>query len=139
MQLGSVLRRERHVGEHVVLAVVHQLAELRPAGGRSWSATWRQVCRALAWSGCRRAWRKRAALQRDAAARLDALTPRQRIVMERVLAGQPSKNIAADLGISQRTVESHRAEVMHRVGVRSLPALARLVLVAGAAASETPP
>lgn len=82
---------------------------------------------------------KRAALRRDAAGRLAALTPRQRIVMERVLAGQPSKNIAADLGISQRTVESHRAEVMHRMGVRSLPALARLVLVAGAVATETPP
>jgi len=74
---------------------------------------------------------KRAALRQDAAARLAALTPRQRIVMERVLAGQPSKNIAADLGISQRTVESHRAEVMQRMGVRSLPALARLALVAG--------
>lgn len=35
------------------------------------------------------------------------LTPRQRQIMELVLAGQPSKNIAADLGISQRTVEKH--------------------------------
>jgi two-component system CheB/CheR fusion protein len=81
---------------------------------------------------------RRAALRRDAAARLAALTPRQRLVLDRVLAGHPNKNIAADLGISQRTVESHRAEVMQRMGVRSLPALVRLVLVAGTAAPEPP-
>ena len=50
--------------------------------------------------------------------------------MERVLAGQPSKNIAADLGISQRTVENHRAAIMNRTGSKSLPALARLALLA---------
>jgi two-component system CheB/CheR fusion protein len=43
------------------------------------------------------------------------------------LAGQPRKNIAADLGISQRTVENHRAAIMERMGVRSLPKLARMV------------
>jgi two-component system CheB/CheR fusion protein len=48
----------------------------------------------------------------------------------KVLAGQPSKNIAADLGISQRTVENHRASIMHKTGSRSLPALARLALAA---------
>jgi two-component system CheB/CheR fusion protein len=47
--------------------------------------------------------------------------------MDMVLAGQPSKNIAADLGISQRTVENHRAAIMERMGVRSLPKLARMV------------
>ncbi len=56
--------------------------------------------------------------------------PRQRQVMDLVLAGQPSKNIAADLGISQRTVENHRASIMRKAGVRSLPALARLALAA---------
>ena len=66
----------------------------------------------------------------SAAAHLAGLTPRQRQVMERVLAGQPSKNIAADLGISQRTVENHRASIMKRTGSKSLPALARLALVA---------
>jgi two-component system CheB/CheR fusion protein len=65
-----------------------------------------------------------------AATHLAGLTARQREVMDRVLAGQPSKNIAADLGISQRTVENHRASIMKRTGSKSLPALARLALVA---------
>ena len=68
---------------------------------------------------------------REAAAnRVRSLTPRQRQIMELVLAGHPSKNIAADLGISQRTVESHRAAIMKRTGSKSLPALARLALAA---------
>ena len=69
-------------------------------------------------------------LRESASAHLAGLTIRQREVMERVLAGQPSKNIAADLGISQRTVENHRAGIMKRTGSKSLPALARLALLA---------
>ena len=59
-----------------------------------------------------------------AANRLLELTPRQRQVMNLILAGHPSKIIAADIGVSQRTVESHRAEVMRKTGARSMPALA---------------
>jgi two-component system CheB/CheR fusion protein len=76
---------------------------------------------------------KLSAWRRDAFERVGKLTLRQRQVMEMVLAGHPSKNVAADLGISQRTVENHRASIMKRMGVKSLPALARLAL---AAASE---
>jgi two-component system CheB/CheR fusion protein len=65
------------------------------------------------------------AAQEDAAARVAVLTTRQHEVMYRVLAGHPSKNIAADLGISQRTVENHRAAIMHKMHVKSLPELAR--------------
>jgi two-component system CheB/CheR fusion protein len=74
----------------------------------------------------------------EAATHLAGLTPRQIEVMERVLAGHPSKNIAADLGISQRTVENHRASIMKRTGSKSLPALARLALVAAGGAAEPP-
>ena len=71
------------------------------------------------------------ARREEAAARVARLTPRQRIVMEMVLAGAPSKNIAADLGISQRTVENHRAAIMEKTGSKSLPALVRLAVAAG--------
>ncbi len=73
---------------------------------------------------------KKTAWQEVAANHLAGLTPRQRQIMDMVLAGQPSKNIAADLGISQRTVENHRASIMKKTGSKSLPALARLALAA---------
>ena len=73
---------------------------------------------------------KLTAWHETAAAQMAELTPRQREIMALVLAGHPSKNIAADLGISQRTVENHRASIMHRTGAASLPALARLALAA---------
>jgi two-component system CheB/CheR fusion protein len=73
---------------------------------------------------------ERAAWRHTAAEQLAGLTPRQRQIMQLVLDGQPSKNITADLGISQRTVENHRAAIMQRTGATSLPALARLALAA---------
>jgi len=76
-------------------------------------------------------WQLTAALARmtsETAIVLDRLTPRQREVMALILAGHPSKNIAADLCISQRTVENHRAAIMHRMGATSLPALVPLSL-----------
>jgi two-component system CheB/CheR fusion protein len=81
----------------------------------------------------------RAFAERDAAVgHLAGLTPRQHQVMEMVLAGHPSKNIAADLGISQRTVENHRASIMRKTGSRSLPALARLALAAAWTGGDEP-
>jgi two-component system CheB/CheR fusion protein len=73
---------------------------------------------------------KRAATRAEAVDQIARLTNRQREILDLVLAGHPSKNIAADLGISQRTVENHRAAIMQRTGSRSLPALARLALAA---------
>jgi len=73
----------------------------------------------------------------DMKARFAHLTGRQREILELVVAGRPSKIIAADLGISQRTVENHRAAIMKRIGAKSLPVLARLALFgAGLGASE---
>ncbi len=66
----------------------------------------------------------------DAAKRVGSLTQRQRQIMDLVLAGSPSKNIGADLAISQRTVEHHRTTIMKKTGANSLPALARLALAA---------
>lgn len=74
--------------------------------------------------------RKLQAWHELAANQIAELTPRQRQIMDMVLAGQPSKIIAADLGISQRTVENHRATIMTKTGSKSLPALARLALAA---------
>ncbi|WP_026595993.1 chemotaxis protein CheB [Methyloferula stellata] len=70
------------------------------------------------------------ARQEEAKTRVAALTLRQREIMDLILAGHPNKNIAADLGISQRTVENHRAAIMIKTGTKSLPALARLALAA---------
>jgi len=61
---------------------------------------------------------------------LAGLTTRQRQILDLVIAGYPSKNIAADLGISQRTVENHRAAIMRKTGSRSIPALIRLAVAA---------
>jgi PAS domain S-box-containing protein len=70
------------------------------------------------------AWRE------GAAGRMAELTERQREIMDLILAGHPNKNIAADLGLSQRTVETHRATIMKKTGSKSLPALARLAVAA---------
>jgi two-component system CheB/CheR fusion protein len=58
------------------------------------------------------------------------LSPRQRQILELVLEGLPSKNIAADLGISQRTVDNHRAAIMKKTGSKTLSALIRVAIAA---------
>jgi two-component system CheB/CheR fusion protein len=79
---------------------------------------------------------KLAAWREGAARQIAHLTRRQHQIMDMVLAGNPSKNIAADLGISQRTVENHRASIMKKTGSRSLPALARLAVAASSSGAE---
>jgi RNA polymerase sigma factor (sigma-70 family) len=62
--------------------------------------------------------------------RLGSLTPREREVLDLVVAGKPNKNVARALGISQRTVEIHRARVMEKMQVRSVSMLVQLVMKA---------
>ena len=65
-----------------------------------------------------------------AATKLALLSPREREVLEGLLAGLPNKTIAYELAISPRTVEIHRARVMDKMGARSLSELVRLALAA---------
>lgn len=60
--------------------------------------------------------------------RYETLTPREREVLRLVTAGKPNKIMAADLGVSQRTVEIHRARVMEKMGADSLAQLVRMVM-----------
>ena len=70
---------------------------------------------------------QRAAIQE----RLAALSNRERQVLEGLITGYPNKTIAYDLGISPRTVEIYRANVMTKMEAKSLSELVRLALIAG--------
>jgi len=59
------------------------------------------------------------------------LSSRERDVLEGLIAGKANKVIAFDLGISPRTVEIYRANVMTKTGANSLPELVRMALLAG--------
>ena len=80
-----------------------------------------------------------AALARDAAARetqsaheagalrLATLTPRERQVLDLVVAGRLNKQVAAELGTAEKTVKVHRGRMMKKLGVRTVADLVRLV------------
>lgn len=67
---------------------------------------------------------------RDASVKVQALTPRERDVLDGLAQGLPNKTIAYDLGISPRTVEIHRANLMNKLGVRSLSEALRIAFAA---------
>jgi two-component system response regulator FixJ len=85
--------------------------------------------------GFRRLSRKEATTDRkkDAQVRLQALTSREREVLDGLAQGLPNKTIAYDLGISPRTVEIHRANLMAKLEVRSLSEALRIAFAAGEA------
>jgi two-component system response regulator FixJ len=64
-------------------------------------------------------------------ARLASLSEREQQVLSAVVAGLPNKTIAYDLGISPRTVEVHRANIMTKMQARSLPELVRMTIAIG--------
>lgn len=67
----------------------------------------------------------------EAATRLEVLTPRERDVLRGLVEGLPNKSIAYDLGISPRTVEIHRANLMSKLDVKSLSEALRIAFAAG--------
>jgi FixJ family two-component response regulator len=79
-------------------------------------------------------WRRRAPVierRLDAQRRFASLSPREKDIIERVIAGRINKQIAFDLSISQVTVKIHRAAAMKKLGATSLVELARLADVLG--------
>jgi DNA-binding NarL/FixJ family response regulator len=61
----------------------------------------------------------------------DPLTPRQREVLKRMAEGRSTKEIAFDLGLSVKTVETHRAQIMERLGIRDVAGLVRYAMRTG--------
>jgi DNA-binding NarL/FixJ family response regulator len=59
------------------------------------------------------------------------LTPRQRDVLRRIADGRSTKEIAFELGLSVKTVETYRAQVMERLGIRDVPGLVRYAMRTG--------
>jgi two-component system, chemotaxis family, CheB/CheR fusion protein len=81
---------------------------------------------------------ERSARRAEAIMRVASLSKREREVMDLVVAGEANKVIAARLGISQRTVETHRSTVMKKLKTRSIADLVRLAVVAGNEQSHRP-
>jgi FixJ family two-component response regulator len=62
----------------------------------------------------------------ELARRVATLTPREREVLEQVVAGKLNKQTAAELGTVEKTIKVHRARIMQKMGVTSLPELVRM-------------
>lgn len=69
--------------------------------------------------------------EQDARDRINRLTPQQRAIVPLITDGLLSKQIAHSIGVSQRTVENHRAAIMLRTGCKTIPELTRLLLLGG--------
>jgi FixJ family two-component response regulator len=77
-------------------------------------------------------WRQSRARVDDAAHLLGALTPREREVMIQVASGRSNKQIAAELGTSEKTIKVHRGRVMHKLGAGSVVDVVHIAEQAGA-------
>ncbi len=67
---------------------------------------------------------------------VDSLTRRQREILQLIANGRSTKQIAHQLGVSVKTVETHRAQLMERLGLRDVASLVRLAIRAGLVASD---
>jgi two-component system response regulator FixJ len=74
----------------------------------------------------------------EIAAKLASLSERERQVLDGLIAGHPNKTIAHDLGISPRTVEVYRANLMAKMAARSLSELIRMAIVANVSPGRSP-
>jgi FixJ family two-component response regulator len=99
----------------------------KPVDGRILLAA---VTRALAQDAASRAARAR---QQELRRRYERLTPREREVFLHLIAGQLNKQVAADLEITERTIKLHRANILEKLEVGSMAALARLAAELGIA------
>ena len=106
MKAGAVDFIEKPFDDEALLAAVHAALERAP-----WSAEGQ---------------RRRGRHERSS----PTLSERERQVLEGLVAGQPNKTIAYDLGISPRTVEVYRANLMTKMGARSLSELIRMAIIA---------
>ncbi len=107
MKAGAVDFLEKPFDDHRMLEAVRAALERRPA-------------------------RAARTPEQDAiAARLESLSQRERQVLNGLVAGQPNKTIAYELGISPRTVEVYRANVMTKMQAGSLSELVRMALMGG--------
>ncbi len=112
MKIGAVDFLEKPFDDEVLLASVE--AALRQRGGQA----------------------KRDNEHAEIENRLAALSPRERDVLSGLVAGRANKQIAFDLGISPRTVEIYRANLMNKMQAGSLSDLVRMALVVGILGSE---
>lgn len=106
MKAGAIDFIEKPFDDDVLLSAVRIALEAHERGGRSTAET--------------------ATIQ----AKVDSLSARERQVLEGLLTGHPNKTIAYDLNLSPRTVETHRANVMTKMGASSLSELVRMTVLA---------
>ena len=130
----EIVRESVRIGAHGYLRKDTTPADLRAAiravhAGDAWFSP--SVARTLAES-----IREQPA---EVPAALERLTEREREVLVRIARGLSNKEIAADLGISARTVESHRDSLMRKTGQKNVAALTRLAMETGLLEGSEPP